>query len=721
MPQPDFVPRSSINDEYWKAYIDHGAIWRRFTAGQRAEILALPVLRHDSIRTHQDPATGEIERRPEIIRLLLAIDCDPKFAPFHLLIRLVQVCHAAGDAFAPGRDPAEIGRHLVRHVLTTEAGLEFNRTRPTSWWGGGHPLADVELDLARFASRARFRSFLAIPPDQNGVRWESAQRQYSAGMHSLAQFSGQLVCGFARRILERLAAAPGPLPLPELLGQLGFDPKQRGLVAKALRALCQYVFTIADYDHDRGDLRLGLWPGLSQRLADTCAAPAPPAAAPPPATIFHDPFFCADIAQVIASAAANPIPLKRQARVEIFAAKARELATQFAEVPEWVGDGLFKGPERAVAATLSAWSFGWLDLESRRFRLAASQAGRDWLALAPSRRLQSLLDLLRLRRWGSRHWSSGGWNFSELTGRVRLTPSDDDILACEDEIAAAFLDTPGDAWLDVACWLDCAARTRNPIAAVVGPDATVCVARPDEWRGLIWVRREAELLEDEAFAMLADFLFKRLIPLGGAELGRGAGKSTVFRLTGFGRYYLGARRDFPALDDSAAGRVVVQPNFEVMFLGRNLLAEADLAGFCERIGHHTGAVLRITRQSVQQALHAGSSAESILATLRRIGDRELPANVAAEIAGWAGSRRTYHTGHAILIRCPDATVALRIHGLLPAITRPLNDTVLELSSPLTSPQRRKLEAAGMFQQQPAEPDDDPPPPTRPRRGRRRRW
>jgi hypothetical protein len=582
-----------------------------------------------------------------------------------------------------------------------------------------HSPEDVALDTSRFESRARLRSFLAIPPDETGVRWENSLRQGSDSTHSLSQFAGRLVCAFARDLLTRLAAAPGPLALPELLAALKIDSKQRSLVAKALRGLCQYVFVVADYDPARADLRLGLWPGLRERLvgASTPAPPPPPAAEP--LETFLEPFVCSDMAQVVATAAATPIPVKKQSRVALFAANARKIAGQFTTVPKWVGDGLFEGEQRANVATIAAWDFGWLELDHRKFHFTASRAGRDWLARSPTERLRHVLDLLRQRRWGSPKWSCNGWNFSELAGTVRLTPSDSDILACEQEICAAWLEAPTGLWVATDRWLDHAARTRNPIAAAAGPDAMLVVARRDEWRGFVWVKKEAELLEPEARKMLEDFLFKRLIPLGGVELGRHGAKSTVFRLTEFGRYYLGARKEFPSLNEAATGRVIVQPNFEIMFLGRNLVAEAGLAGFCERIGRDTGAVFRLTRSAVQQALHNGHSVTSILAALREVSDRDIPANVATELAGWGDSRRTFHTSHATLIRCPDATVALRIHSLLPTTTLRLSDTILELTAPLTTPQRRKLETAGLFRE--AADDHDPePPPTR-RKRRRRRW
>jgi hypothetical protein len=692
----EIQPRASLNEDYWWAYIEHAAIWRRFSPAQRGAILAMPVIGHRSIRGFSEPSLAEIERRPEIDKLLKSIDCDPKILRFHVLIRLMQVCHAAGDVFAPDRNPVELGHYLVRHVLASEAAREFNAKKTSGWYGHVSPFLGVELDLSRFASRSRLRSFLAIPPGEGGVRWESEQRQTSGSFNALSQFTGKVICGYAREILKRLVAAPGPLDLTGLIGDIRFDKKHASLVAKALRGLCQYVFTIAACDATCEGLVLGLWPGLKAHLAGPAAAPPPPPAAKAPSTTFVAPFLSADIAAVIVHAATKPLSLKQGAALDLYAAEERKLGALLEEVPSWIGGGMFQQRVRASVATFAAAGFGWLTMHRRELQFSTSKAGRDWLALPPAKRLETLLSQLRAARWDLVTPSFSGLPFSHVTGRIRRTASDHDILACDDGIAAAFRDVPTDAWTDTEAWLDHACRARNPIVATVGAETTVVIPKADDWRGIIWVKRDAESLEAEARTMLADFLFKRLIPIGGAELGRGHGKSTVFRLNEIGRYYIGATREFPTSGGAANGRVIVQPNFEIMILGSHLLAEADLAGICERTGAKSGAVFRVTRQSIQQALHQGATTDTILATLRRLSDRELPANVVTEIGGWSNSRKTFITRAATLLVCPDATVAARIRGLLPAATLPLNDTTLELTAPLTTPQRRKLEAAGIF-------------------------
>jgi hypothetical protein len=104
-----------------------------------------------------------------------------------------------------------------------------------------------------------------------------------------------------------------------------------------------------------------------------------------------------------------------------------------------------------------------------------------------------------------------------------------------------------------------------------------------------------------------------------------------------GRALIGIPRDgLPDGEDPAPGaaELIVQPNFEVVFLTRSPGAEAELGRFCERIGREVGVLFRITRASLGRARAAGLDAEMVRETLRRGSRSPLPSNVEHEIAGW---------------------------------------------------------------------------------------
>lgn len=78
MSSPEIQPRGSITEDYWLAYIDHHSVWSRFSQEQREEIFAMPVIIHAPIRGYGKPSSADIEHRPDVQKLLKAIDCNPK-------------------------------------------------------------------------------------------------------------------------------------------------------------------------------------------------------------------------------------------------------------------------------------------------------------------------------------------------------------------------------------------------------------------------------------------------------------------------------------------------------------------------------------------------------------------------------------------------------------------------------------------------------------------
>jgi hypothetical protein len=122
------------------------------------------------------------------------------------------------------------------------------------------------------------------------------------------------------------------------------------------------------------------------------------------------------------------------------------------------------------------------------------------------------------------------------------------------------------------------------------------------------------------------------------ETGISADGRPGFRMTDAGRQLLGIPRE--GLSSVAdAGRpqaepLVVQPNFEIVFLSPAPGVEAVLGRFCERIGRDVGVLFRISRQSLQRAEAAGFDAEEVIGLLTRSSRSPLPSNVVHEIRGW---------------------------------------------------------------------------------------
>ena len=150
-----------------------------------------------------------------------------------------------------------------------------------------------------------------------------------------------------------------------------------------------------------------------------------------------------------------------------------------------------------------------------------------------------------------------------------------------------------------------------------------------------------EAMEELWKSFLTIFLGRCLLAMGGAEAGVTPDGRPGFRMRDGGRVLLGLPRDgLPDRDEEEAGaasELVVQPNFEIVFLSPSAAAEAVLGRFCERVGREVGVLFRLTRQSLLRAAAAGLETEQVLATLTQGSRNPLPPNVEHEIRGWMGA------------------------------------------------------------------------------------
>ncbi|MCY2952528.1 MAG: helicase-associated domain-containing protein [Planctomycetota bacterium] len=176
------------------------------------------------------------------------------------------------------------------------------------------------------------------------------------------------------------------------------------------------------------------------------------------------------------------------------------------------------------------------------------------------------------------------------------------------------------------------------------------------------------------------FVRQRLVPLGGAAIGRTFEADSGFALavTGAGRYLLGLCDDFD-YGQPAEAALVVQPNFEIVFLAPDPVLEATCSRFAERLGGRrpVGTLFRITKASITAAAAVGVGLDQVHATLARASSKPLPTNVEQEVRGWFASFRELSLRPATLIECPDAETAARVLACAGTDATRISDVVLE--------------------------------------------
>jgi hypothetical protein len=326
--------------------------------------------------------------------------------------------------------------------------------------------------------------------------------------------------------------------------------------------------------------------------------------------------------------------------------------------------------------------------------LSATSKGAQWLAMSAQERLSALVEPLRKSRDRnpvSLYESDRATGFFSRSLPFYQTPKSLNLRA---DLTRAFLQAR-DVFLPVGEFLEHASRQDNPLVALVdlppGKDGALMF-----YSGHADLRNETRTLWKD---MLAHFLADRLLGLGGARIGLDDAGRLCFSLTEVGLYLLGVVEGFDYDAALAAGDIVVQPNFDVVFLAAAPAAEAELARFCERVGVAPGHVFRITRSSVLAAAEAGSSAGDVIGALTRASSKAIPKNVQHEIAGWMATVRRATLRRVDLIECVDADVAGRVVTLLGAAVRQIGPLVFALPDGTPAARAtmiRKLRAGGVF-------------------------
>ena len=363
--------------------------------------------------------------------------------------------------------------------------------------------------------------------------------------------------------------------------------------------------------------------------------------------------------------------------------------------------------------------------ESRKApdQLATAEAGRAWLGESVAAQTRKLIDAERphLLEIGMSDIVMG---FGSLG--VPRTPDAARRFLAEDPAGA--LRSAGEVFFtppkrklkgkdDATPWVVAvdavrhAARHHNPL-----PDAIAAAAKDRKRKsGRDWERKRAWAMLEEAdgltlenawTSVLEGLCIDHLLPLGGLDLAEvpDEGGGILARLTPVGRVLLGL--DDPGLLDAEAeaapaGGVIVQPNFDVVFLGPAPQAQAVLGAFAERTGPAggVGTLFKITKKSVVSAAASGRDAAQIQTDLTGLTDKPVPDNVLREIAHWAGSVRHVTTRFATIVEAPDADTARRVKGALGKQAELAGDTTLVLQTKsLTSAMREKLKKQGLFVQ-----------------------
>ncbi len=536
------------------------------------------------------------------------LSVDPEFSRFH---RLLKVLENIAVFESPGFDI--LRDYFTEHFTRPERAMLHESL-------AFHP-DDFGRISALVASTEWLEGFLARGPRMKRV----------AGAPSAAALKD------ARAILRFFMEQRDHVPLKDM--EEYFPKMERPALAAALKLGAQSaVFFLSLRKTDLEPL-IGIWPSVARRLKRTGIALVPEAVVPE--AVFGHPFLLEDMATVLLSANAEPIPARRSDG-RPFTRFEEEVYPSLLSLPAWLEE--FTGATAAirVESALSALRAAGLIREEKdgeALRYSPGEGAAEWaLSGVRERRAEYIARAARNagrgRKAGARaaaHKPPKGCAAIlplMLGAGAPLADAADELLQ---PLVQAFASVPRSSFLrfkDFALYQTAMANPLIPLRET-GGDLPF-------WSGLPPMPKD-DFLEDLWRSFLHAFLSFGLIALGYAEAGRAAGNQACFMVNARGRRLM--ELDGPDAGDGEekeedGSDILVQPTFEVAFLSPAPAAEAEIARFAERTGREVGALFRVTKASIIKAARSGLSAERVMGSLRRMSKKPVPTNVEHEIEGW---------------------------------------------------------------------------------------
>ena len=500
------------------------------------------------------------------------------------------------------------------------------------------------------------------------------------------------VFAMSQRLVGDCLGNREPIPFQELASRYeGCDP---AVLDTALMSCIRYLLLFPWLDSNGRNAVLGVWPGILARL--NRKPPTPPSAVEATIT-FQAPLLIHDMTTVLVSAGAETLRV-RTGDNRLFAKAQKILEDSLSGIPAWVEEGFqLDKTSRVETALYHVQHLGLVQqkgIHGQDLRIETTKEGLKWLELRAKPRLQRMLDSVaeetkKLKKSSDHYYGAP----SLLAYQISLN-SDKLFRKVVNAAKEQYASLPAGSFVNFKNFCEYHSQCGNPLVKHIEAEGQIQGTLGSHY--FYESDTTSEELEESWVDLLTGILRNRLLAMGAATIGQSADGSFCLSLSDAGRYLLGLADDFE-LEEAAGGDVIVQPNFEVVFLGPRPLAEVEIARFSERRGSELGLLFTITKKSIMKAAAAGVTEESVFETLGLYCARDIPKNVRREISGWFGGCRRISVRSAVLIRCPDAETAVRVLAACGGRAERVTDTILELNDrDRRSELVRKLKGMGIF-------------------------
>jgi len=664
----------------WTEVFGFLPLWNAMRPSSRKAFLNPAIPHSQSI---QASAYGD-ELNPMVAAGLIQASAGGRFkptSPSGALFRRILMQMLKFPLFDPPSGRQQIEAYVSKHFLNDDACLMNFSSRNAA--ATPHSVAWFREFVASkdlFQWEEAFKGYVRDEGGRgNGSVWRSGERAKATYLTSDA------VAEATRSLVKLALCSPGPLALRTLCDgtALGVDART---AADAFKAAVRYLLIFPALRNDTCEAVFWIRPTIGAHLHRI--TPVSPKSVDV-SGVSVPPFLLEDTTLVVSRAMAETLPVKKNSwGIELYEKTRRNLLEAFDDLPKSIASHHIRDARLNHALDILG-SLKFIAQDS--LGLTPTKAGIDWLKHSPTDRQKILIDAFRQspkrteERAGTTYKRPRAFSPMAIYMGERFHPKPVDT---EELIVKAWSQAKPGEFFALEEWLTYHSKATLPSG--VEPDTYVTDSSTN------WHTPFAEGGNDVFRKLHSLFFFTKLMPLGGVCLGSMPDGQLAFSLNETGDYLIRGT-GLPKGLDAEDASIVVQPNFEIVFMRANPLAEAELSKFAERCGHRIGTLFRLTKASVLKAARLGKTDNQVLEILDRTSNKPVPANERHQIHDWIKVCRHVEYYRAINFSVPDEETSQRVIQAFGEKCHKIAPLILELRTPYADPTAmKKLDSLGIF-------------------------
>ncbi len=352
---------------------------------------------------------------------------------------------------------------------------------------------------------------------------------------------------------------------------------------------------------------------------------------------FEYPYLVSDIEMTLKFLQKNPAPLERGSK-NLSDITFLRIGKEFQPISEGLEKLDYDRMKRARSAhhLIDVMKFTEIKKRDKKAFLSISERGREWIGFEREKKLQFLFDQSPIALWSR---PIPGVSYDWLDGETLYIP----IEAINEElfhwVNKTFMALTAPMLYNK--WLESASAFANPF---------ICMVERNPEMAKAWTRRYAT--PTLAYQNILIRTMLRLLSLGALSWSGTDISNFGIELTSIGRFLYLMDEDW-RLPKAEKDQAIISADFSVILLKPSPALVIALGGFAEKINSEGFGSFKITKLSVQEGIHHGLSAESILEILNGCAKVQLPANVVYEIKNWSQSKQSVKLSEAIFLEGSD--------------------------------------------------------------------